>query len=94
MASGKSSALYFRLVPEMNASHARKIPATRAVSQALGALAIGAVAIGVLAVGAIAIARLAIGRVRIRRLEIDELVVGHLRVTEALQVPPAPDPED
>jgi len=94
VASGKSSALYSRLVPEMNASHTRKTPATRAVSQALGALAIGVVAIGALAVGAIAIGRLAIGRARIRRLEIDELIVRRLRVSEALHVPPGPDPED
>jgi len=66
------------------------IPTTRAVSQAIAALALGAVAIAALAVGALAIGRLAIGRARIRQLEIDELVVRRLRVTEKLQVPPLP----
>lgn len=78
---------------EMNASGTpgiREVPAIRAISQAIGALAVGAVAIGALAVGALAIGRLAIGRARIRQLEIDELVVRCLRVTEKLQIPPAP----
>ena len=68
-------------------------PVRASGAQALGALALGALAIGALAIGALAIGRLAIGRARIRRLEIDELVVGKLRVTEELQVPPQPNSE-
>ena len=67
------------------------VPARATGATALGALALGAIAIGALVIGAVAIGRLAIGRARIRRVEIDELVVGKLRVTEELQVPPPPE---
>jgi hypothetical protein len=70
------------------------VHAPASAAPAIGALALGAVAIGALAVGALAIGRLAIGRARIRRVEIDELVVGKLRVTEELQIPPSPASED
>jgi hypothetical protein len=85
--------LFRRLSHGVVDSTSRDLPALRAVALAIGAVALGAVAIGALAIGAVAIGRLAVGRARIRRLQIDELVVRQLRVTEALHVPPKPEPD-
>ena len=78
----------FNAVTPINDTHNGPL-SRQTKTRSLGAQAIGAVAFGALAIGAIAIGRLAIGHARVRRLEIDELVVRRLRVTQALETPPA-----
>jgi hypothetical protein len=74
--------------PSLRSRESHDPPARAVGPRVPGALALAAIAVGALAIGALAIGRLAIGRARIRRVEIDELVVGKLRVTEELQLPP------